>query len=131
MTDIWLAASSEAHAFIPFAFWQRNAEAMMSRYLPMAENYAYIDGGTVMGFISLNGCHVEALFVTPSRQGRGIGKALLDKAKSRCRRLTLAVYSANNGAVGFYIRNGFTIVEERTDPATGHPEKVMVWTAGK
>lgn len=131
MTEIWLEASSEAHDFVPYGFWQRNAEAMRARYLPMAENYAYIEGGTVMAFLSLNGCHVEALFVMPSHQRRGIGKALLDKAKARCPRLTLAVYPENTGAVGFYLRNGFTVVAERINSATGHPEKVMAWTAGE
>ena len=39
MTEIWLAASLEAHAFIPGAFWENNADEMRSVYLPRAENY--------------------------------------------------------------------------------------------
>ena len=129
MTEIWLAASLEAHAFIPGAFWENNADEMRSVYLPRAENYAYVDDGTVTGFISLRDCHVEALFVMPSHQNRGVGRMLLDKAKSLCVRLTLAVYSENRSAVDFYMHNGFTVVEERTDHLTGHPEKIMMWTA--
>jgi putative acetyltransferase len=131
MMEIWLAASIEAHDFVSGVFWRRHAESMELHYLPMAENYACIDDGTVVGFISLRGCRVEALFVMPSHRNRDVGRMLLDKAKSLCSRLTLAVYSENRSAVDFYMRNGFTVVEERTDHLTGHPEKIMTWTAGE
>lgn len=129
MTEIWLVASAEAHGFISRSFWEANAGAMSTQYLPAAENYAYLEDGIIAGFICLNDNHIEALFVDPQRQGRGIGKALLDKAKTLRSRLTLAVYSENLLAVEFYARNGFTLAEERTDSATGHPEKVMRWQA--
>lgn len=130
MADIWLEASSQAHCFIPREYWVSNAEAMRSQYLPASENYAYAVEDGIAGFISLNGGHIEALFVSPAYQGMGIGKTLLDKAKELHRRLTLAVYSENVKAAEFYYRNGFRVATERVDQATGHLEKVMLWQSG-
>ena len=41
--------------------------------------------------------------------------------------LTLAVYKENQGAVGFYQSQGFSVLEERTDKATGQRESLMCW----
>jgi putative acetyltransferase len=40
-------------------------------------------GPTVVGFLAIKGNKVEQLFVTPEHQCRGIGKKLLDFAKTR------------------------------------------------
>lgn len=128
MADIWLEASVAAHGFIPREYWEANAEPMRTRYLPSAENYAYVEDGRAVGFISLNGEHIEALFVSPSCQGRGIGSALLGYAKNLCRTLTLAVYKENSGAMRFYMDRGFSVVEERVDVQTNHPEIIMKWS---
>lgn len=125
MVRIWLDASVEAHDFISREFWVENAEAMRTRYLPAAENYACLRDGEIVGFISLIGNCIEALFVEPRIQGTGVGTALLNKAVSLRKELELSVYSDNKSALGFYIAQGFRVVEERTDPATGCREKVM------
>lgn len=124
--EIWLEANLQAHGFIPRAYWEEQLETVRD-LLPQAELYVWQDGGAIQGFIGLNGDHVEGLFVRPPLQGRGIGKALLDRARDAHGRLTLNVYRKNERAAAFYAREGFQVRGEGVDGNTGEPEYTMVW----
>ncbi|WP_243836129.1 N-acetyltransferase [Modicisalibacter xianhensis] len=125
MASLWLEASCEAHDFVPDTFWHSQRSAMQEAYLPSAENYIYEQEGDIKGFVSLHEATLAALFVTPMSQNQGIGRALLDHAKSLRPMLELHVYRKNAGAVRFYEVNGFVIVGESEDTHTGEPEWFM------
>jgi len=127
--DIWLRASQQAHNFIDTDFWQQRLQDMREVYLPAAASRVVESGGCVIGFYSLHDGALAALFVAPECQGKGLGSHLLSDAKIHLPMLETAVYSANSGAVAFYQRHGFEVLEEREDEHTGHPEKRMGWTA--
>ena len=127
MADIWLRATLKAHDFVPVDYWHSNHKKMSEVYLPQTENYSFRENGRIAGFISLSADHIEALFVEPDMQGRGVGGALLEYAKNLHQVLTLAVYEENKNAVAFYLRNGFEIVERRNDDNTNCPELFMIW----
>lgn len=127
--EIWLAANLQAHGFIPRAYWEEQLETVRD-LLPQAELYVWQDGGAIQGFIGLNGDHIEGLFVRPPHQGRGIGKALLGRARDAHGRLTLNVYRKNERAAAFYAREGFQVRGEGVDENTGEPEYTMVWERG-
>ena len=78
--------------------------------------------GRVVGFLSRDKTEVHALYLAPSARGQGVGKALLDHAKSESPDLALYAFQANDGACKFYLREGFT-EEFRTDGA-GNDEKL-------
>ena len=61
----------------------------------------------------------------PDRQGRGVGHALLQEAKSRCAALHTRVFVENEPAVRVYRRHGFLIGEEVADPLTQHLQYEM------
>lgn len=127
--DIWLQASIRAHDFVAREYWESQLDNMRRRYLPAAENHVYVNGAKIVGFYSLYGDTLAALFVLPEHQGHGIGKALLDHAKARRARLTLTVYSENAASHGFYLSQGFTVIGEQIDRHTGHPEYAMIFKA--
>ena len=127
--DIWLRASQQAHGFIESDFWQQRLQDMRNVYLPAAASRVLESDGRVSGFYSLHDGALAALFVAPECQGRGLGSHLLSDAKIHLPMLELAVYSANAGAVAFYQRHGFVVLEERQDAHTGHPEVRMGWSA--
>ncbi len=54
-------------------------------------------------------------------------KQLLDHAKSFRQRLTLHVYQKNEGAVHFYLREGFLIQSQAREDSTGETEYMMSW----
>ncbi len=69
-----------------------------------------LDGaeGPVAAFIAFSNEKVDQLYVHTEYQGRGIGKALLDVAKTRSPgRLHLFTFACNTLARRFYEKNGF------------------------
>ena len=67
------------------------------------------------------------LCVKESAQARGIGKQLLDHAKSRKTELRLGVYQKNVRAMRFYLRENFLIQAEEMDEDTNEKEYIMGW----
>lgn len=127
--EVWLLASLQAHDFIPAAFWWQQQEAMRARYLPAAQIWVCEREGQVQGFVALVEDHLAALFVRPESQQDGIGRALLELAKRERQRLHLKVFCENDIAVHFYRQQGFVIVAEGVDEATGQPELYMDYQA--
>ena len=126
--QIWLETNIRAHNFIEKEYWTGNYE-MVKQILPEAEVYVYEDekNGQIVGFIGMNNQYVEGLFVKESAQSRGIGKQLLDHAKSRKTELRLGVYQKNMRAVRFYLRENFLIQAEQMDEDTNETEYIMGW----
>jgi ribosomal protein S18 acetylase RimI-like enzyme len=72
----------------------------------------------LLGFLAIRRSHtngwetLEKLYVEPGEQGRGVGSALLEKAKElRPDGLHLWVFQKNTGAIRFYERHGFRLVK--------------------
>lgn len=126
--QIWLETNIRAHNFIEKEYWTGNYE-MVKQILPEAEVYVYEDekNGQIAGFIGMNNQYVEGLFVKESAQSRGIGKQLLDHAKSRKTELRLGVYQKNVRAMRFYLRENFLIQAEEMDEDTNEKEYIMGW----
>lgn len=127
--QIWLHGNLDAHVFIPASFWEAHFE-MVRDLLPQAELYVHEDAGTrqIDGFIGLTENHIEGIFVVKSARSKGIGKALLDYAKSRKPRLDLSVYQKNERALAFYQREQFTVQSEGIDEDTNEAELQMLWS---
>ena len=88
------------------------------------------DNGAACGFLTRNGEDIPALYVADHARGRGLGKALLDDAKTGTPALTLWTFEANARARAFYAREGFTELT-RTDGARndeGLPDIRLGWT---
>ncbi|MEI7026232.1 N-acetyltransferase [Paenibacillus sp. y28] len=128
MIGIWLRGSIQAHSFIDREYWMSKADAMKNTYLPMAVTYVLDEGEGPVGFISMVDHYLAALFIDPVHCRKGYGRRLLDDVKRRKDRIELKVYRENEGALGFYLKNGFTIREELVDEQTSAAEYVMVWT---
>ncbi len=122
---IWLAASIQAHDFIPKEFWESKVADMRELYIPGSETYVYEEHGEVLGFISLREAVIAALFVAPRSQRRGIGACLMARAKELFSSLTLSVYKKNLTGIRFYRNHGFVVAKEQLDEHTGRPELLM------
>lgn len=126
---VWLNASIQAHDFIALDYWVARVDDMQQVYLPASESYVYEDDGEVLGFLSLVGNTLAALFVAPGHQGRGIGARLLEHAKGLRQMLELRVYAANTRSIAFYEKHGFRRLTRQPDTHTGHDEWTMAWPA--
>jgi putative acetyltransferase len=127
--QIWLHGNLDAHAFIAASFWTEHFE-MVRDLLPQTEIYVHESEGTqqIDGFIGLTENHIEGIFVAKAARSKGIGKTLLDYAKSRKPRLTLSVYQENQRALAFYRREQFAIQSEGIDEDANEAEIQMFWT---
>lgn len=127
--QLWLEGNLQAHAFVPSKYWRSNFVVVKS-ILPQAEVYVYENENTkqILGFIGLSDCYIAGLFVKASTQSQGIGKQLLNHAKSRKAHLSLSVYQQNTRALQFYKREHFTVQAEHVDTATQQKEYVMEWS---
>ena len=74
------------------------------------------------GFMARDGAEIHALYLVPGVRGQGIGKRLLDQAKSKSPELTLWTFQANLPARRFYAREGFR--EVRQTNGAGNDEKL-------
>ena len=126
VAEIWLDTNLKAHDFISEQYWRGNFD-MVKEMFPQAEVYVYESDGKVQGFIGLDGEYIEGIFVFDKMQSRGIGKALLDYAKSRRSELRLNVYQKNTRAIRFYQREGFSVRSEGLDEAVGEKDYLMMW----
>lgn len=122
---IWLSSSIEAHSFIEPGFWESKVNDMRDVYIPASETFIYESDGEVVGFYSLYGNNLAAIFMAPGSQGKGMGTVLLDHAKKRRERLRLTVYKENVPSVKFYEKHDFISLGEQVDEHTGHLEIVM------
>ena len=123
--DVWLEASIKAHSFVNREFWESNIDIMREKYIPDSDTYVFIENNVIKGFFSLYDTTLAAIFVAPAFQSQGIGRQLIEKAKSEKNQLNLAVYQKNVRAINFYLNCGFSIVSKRIDKHTGHVEILM------
>lgn len=104
--------------------------AVLTRLIRETEVTTLRDWRGPVGFLALADCEVHALYLAPHVRGRGLGKRLLDAAKSRRARLELWAFQANAAARRFYAREGFEPV--RFTNGEGNDEKLpdvrMAWT---
>lgn len=83
----------------------------------------------VVGFLARDNDEICALYLLARAEGQGVGRALLDYAKSQSPQLTLRAFQANAGARRFYKREGFTEISrgDGSDNDENLPDIHYVW----
>lgn len=125
--ELWYQVSLQCHDFVDPAYWYKAKEDMRTVYLPNAQTTVAEQDEEIIGFMSLVGNTVAAIFVASSAHGKGVGSRLLGQACASHAKLDLKVYKLNNQAVAFYKKHGFVIQSEQTDENTKQSEYVMLW----
>jgi chorismate mutase len=84
----------------------------------------------IVGFATIDGAFLDALYVGPDHQGLGIGTALLDLVKARRPDgFALWVFASNAPARGFYHRHGLVELEHTDGSGNDErsPDVRMAW----
>ncbi|MEM9497272.1 MAG: acetyltransferase [Pseudomonadota bacterium] len=105
--DIWRGAVDATHGFLS-AHDRRAIEAEVSELFPQLKLDLAVDqGDTPQGFMYLHAGHLEALFVDPHEQRKGIGRSLVGRALADNPKLTVDVNEQNEMGLKFYETMGF------------------------
>ncbi|MGN0353844.1 MAG: GNAT family N-acetyltransferase, partial [Muricoprocola sp.] len=112
--------------FIEEDYWKKNYE-MVRELIPEAEVFVAEENQKIQGFIGLTDDYIAGIFVKAEEQSKGIGSELIYTAMTLKDYLYLNVYRKNTGAVEFYQRCGFIIVNQEIDEDTSEEEYTMEW----
>ncbi|MDH0729778.1 acetyltransferase [Pseudomonas sichuanensis] len=108
LLNIWLRSVRATHQFLQASDIEALLPQLRDVYLPAVELWVAVNAEDCpLGFIGLNENHVEMLFIEPDLRGKGIGRALLEHARSSRNQLSVDVNEQNPEAVGFYLHYGF------------------------
>ena len=108
LLNIWLRSVRATHHFLQESDIEALLPQLRDIYLPAVELWVAVNTeDNPTGFIGLNENHVEMLFIEPDLRGKGIGRALLNHARSSRNQMSVDVNEQNPEAVGFYLHYGF------------------------
>ena len=126
--EIWLATNVQAHKFIFEEYWM-GQYFVIKAILPNMDAYVCENIATneIMGLIFIENDFLAGICVKEEYQSMGIGKQLLDHAKSIKSNLVTKVYTINSRAVDFFLREQFSIGDETTNIETGNQELTLTW----
>ena len=127
--DSWEIATRLAHEFMKDDFIAQERKNIKEVYLHNTDTWVAEIDNEVMGFISLMGNEVGAIFLQPICHGKGIGKALMDKAQELHGNLEVEVFKANSIGRNFYSKYGFEFMEEKLHKPTGQQVLRLKFTA--
>jgi len=117
--NVWARASALAHPFLRQEFLELERHNIVNVHLPQAETWVWEADGHVIGFISLLGNEVGAIFVDPGFHRSGIGRALMDRARALRGELDVEVFERNLMGRAFYTRMGFKLLHQKVHDQTG------------
>jgi putative acetyltransferase len=81
----------------------------------------------LIGFIAFREGWIDQLYVLPSRQRQGVGRALLRIAQTACPHLQLWTFQRNMPARRFYETEGFVAVRETDGSGNGEREPDVLY----
>ena len=119
LLDAWYSASKVAHPFLSEDFFVRERKKIPEEYIPRTEIWVYEQNNKVVGFITLINELIYAFFVDTDFQRIGIGRELMEHAKSLRPFLELYVFKENKIGRNFYDKCGFIKVAEHLHEETG------------
>jgi putative acetyltransferase len=127
LLSIWRRATSRSLDFLTPEYFEQS-EHYVRLYISDLETFVYPIEGEPLGFVTLDNNRIVFLYVSPEHQGTGIGKHLIDYAKSLHPALTLEVHEKNAKAIRFYLQNGFHgEAKQVQEDSFKETQKILSW----
>jgi GNAT superfamily N-acetyltransferase len=133
VTELFLASRRDALPYLPALHTDDETRGWMAGVVfPAGGVSVAVVNRRIVGFAALNGTrdHLDHLYVLPGWYGRGIGSALLARAKeSSPGRLRLFTFQRNARARAFYEARGFAVVDfnDGSRNEEGEPDVLYEW----
>jgi len=120
--EIWRSAADATHGFLTPEDRLEIDGIVGEEFLPNAELWlATDDADRPMGFMTMDGSAIDALFVDAAVHGQGYGTLLVDHARSLEPNLTVDANEQAANAVAFYVSRGFRVVGRSASDGEGRP----------
>ncbi|WP_227269910.1 GNAT family N-acetyltransferase [Roseobacter weihaiensis] len=133
--DLYVASRAAALAFLEEVHGPAETKAWIrDALLPLGTSWTAYRGDVLCGLMTLNGEHIEQLYLRPDRRREGIGSALMAHAKTQSpHRLELYCFQENHAARAFYEAHGFAPIAfgDGTTNEEGAPDVLYEWTLGR
>lgn len=126
LIDLWLASLGETTPRLSKSYLSGLTPEMRQVILPNSETTVFEAGERILGFISILDGHVLSFHVAPASRSGGVGRQLLDHVKTKHECLSLDVFSENERAISFYVREGFSPTTPHMHDS-GHELAGMKW----
>ena len=112
LTDIFISAR-ENMTYLP-TLYSREETLWWISNIVLKETDVHIAeiNNESVGFLAKNGDIIEHLYIHPKYQNRKIGQFLLNICMDLESKLELWVFQKNTGAIRFYEKNGFKLIEQ-------------------
>lgn len=128
VVDVWRSASALAHPFLASSFIEQEADNVRNVYMKYAETWVTEIDGMVVGFIAMIDNEIGGLFLDPQYHGRGLGRAMVDKAVSMKGPLNVEVFAQNTVGRRFYAAYGFRGSDEYLHEPSGQMTLKLSYT---
>jgi putative acetyltransferase len=120
--EIWRSAVDATHRFLTPEDRREIDVIVAEQFLPNAGLWLAIDDADrPMGFMTMHGSAIDALFVDAAAHGQGYGTLLVDHARSLHPNLTVDANEQAANAVAFYLSRGFRAVGRSEIDGEGRP----------
>ncbi len=120
LMQAWERANALAHPFLDAAFVAQVRHDIPALYLPNTETHVAEVKSKVVGFISMMGHEIGAIFLDPAFHGFGIGQAMINQVHKQHDVLEVEVFKNNHIGRRFYQAYGFELMEQQFHEASGH-----------
>ncbi len=129
---LWRVTKRAAYPYLPLEQTYTLADDdhfFRTRILPDYALWVAAQAGALLGFLAISGNYIDRLYVLPERQRRGVGSALLQKARELSpNSLELATHQENKQARAFYEKHGFQPVRFGiSPPPESAPDVIYRW----
>jgi ribosomal protein S18 acetylase RimI-like enzyme len=120
VVQVWYTSTRVAYPYLPLE--QARSLDDYERFfrdkiLPDCDVWVAVERGAVQGMMAIRGSYLDRLYVRPEQQRRGIGSALIERAKTLSPQgLELHTHQQNAQARTFYERHGFRAVRFGVSP---------------
>jgi ribosomal protein S18 acetylase RimI-like enzyme len=133
VVQLWHVTKREAYPYLPLEqeySLAQNDWFFRTRILPEHDIWLAVEGQSIVGFLAIKGSYIDRLYVLPGQQRRGVGTALLSKARELSpNELELATHQQNTQARAFYEKHGFRPVRFGVSPPPeSAPDLTYRWT---
>ena len=135
IAEVHTVSMREALPYLPELHTDDETRAWVANVvLPRQEVWVAEIAGRIVGVAALDGDMLAQLYILPGEQSRGIGSALL--AKARARRpagLRLYAFQRNTRAREFYERRGFVAIAfgDGSSNEESEPDVLYQWTPAR